>query len=79
MKTGVKDLHSTKGNQEVYVLRRQGEGHAEFLLISLWGSLVEIEAFAGPDIESAVYYPEDKDFLLELESKVVHYDVLAGP
>ncbi len=79
MKTGVKDLRSTKGNQGVYVLRRQGKGHAEFLLISLWGSLDEIEGFAGPDIEKAVYYPEDKDFLLELEPKVAHYDVLAGP
>ena len=35
-----------------------------------------IRAFAGEDAETAKYYPEDKDFLLEFESKVVHYEVV---
>jgi hypothetical protein len=32
--------------------------------------------FAGDDIEVARYYPEDEDFLLELEPHVVHHEVL---
>lgn len=32
-----------------------------------------IERFAGPDVERAVYYPEDDDYLLEREPKVEHW------
>ena len=32
--------------------------------------------FAGADYEKAVYYPEDKQFLLELDPHVTHYEVL---
>jgi hypothetical protein len=37
-----------------------------------------IRAFAGPDVERAKYDPEDREFLLELEPRVVHYEVV-GP
>ncbi len=79
MRTGVRDLRATEGNTGVYVLRRQDRGKAEFLLISLWDSPEAIERFAGPDIEKAVYYPEDEKFLLELQPQVTHYSVLEGP
>jgi heme-degrading monooxygenase HmoA len=78
-KTGLPDYRATKGNQGVWVLRRVGQGKAEFLLISLWDSWDAIKAFAGLDYENAVYYPEDKKFLLELEPHVTHYEVLAKP
>ena len=78
MKTGVKMYRSLKGNQGVYVLRRIYDRKAEFLLLSLWDSFNSIRQFAGPDIEKAVYcFPEDKEFLLELEPCVKHYEVLA--
>lgn len=77
--TGVKDLRCTEGNRGVYVLRRVHEGHAEFLFISLWESYDAIRRFAGADIEKAVYYPKDKEFLLELEPNVTHYDVAVQP
>jgi hypothetical protein len=35
-----------------------------------------IKEFAGEDVEKAKYYPEDRDFLLEFESTVVHYEVV---
>ncbi len=79
METGAKDLRSTEGNQGVYVLQRRCNGQAEFLVVSLWDSLDSVGAFAGPDVERAVYYPRDKDFLLELEASVKHYDILEGP
>lgn len=37
-----------------------------------------IRAFAGEDAEKARYYPEDTDFLLELEPTVTHYEVEAA-
>jgi heme-degrading monooxygenase HmoA len=79
MKTGLKDYRATEGNRGVYVLRRVGEGRAEFLLISLWESFDAIRRFAGPEIENAVYYPKDKEFLLELDPHVLHYEVVVAP
>ncbi len=74
--TGVKDLEATEGNQGVLVLRSASNGQAEFLLTSFWESLDAIRRFAGDDIETAVYYPQDKEYLLELEPEVKHYEVL---
>lgn len=74
--TGLKEYRQTKGNQGVLVLRSKGEERAEFLLISLWESWDAIHAFAGDDTEKAVYYPEDQEYLLALDPKVTHYEVL---
>jgi len=76
--TGLKDYRAVPGNQGVQVLRRTFEGKTEFLLISSWESYEAIWAFAGDDLERAVYYPHDQEFLLELEPKVVHYEVAAN-
>ena len=48
-------------------------------MISLWDSREAIVRFAGEDIERARYYSKDKDFLLELEPKVKHYEIMVGP
>ncbi len=77
--TGVKDLLTTPGNQGVYVLRRIENGQAEFVFISLWKSYEAITLFAGEEIERAVYYPEDEEYLLSLEPSVTHYEVLVNP
>ena len=77
--TGVPDYRETEGNRGVYVLRRIEEDKAHFLTVSFWGSIEEVEAFAGPDPEKARYYPEDEGFLLEFEPQVKHYDVVTGP
>ena len=74
-KTGVADTTSTPGNLGVLVLKRIQNEVAEFTFISFWKSLEVIQQFAGPDIQRAVYYPEDKDFLLKLDPEVQHYDV----
>jgi heme-degrading monooxygenase HmoA len=78
-RTGLKDYASTKGNLGTFVLTRPSGENTEFLLISLWRSRTDISRFAGKDVEKAVYYPEDKDFLLELEPSVRHYVVQSGP
>ena len=75
-KTGVKDLEATPGNKGVFVFRRIEGEIAEFLMMSLWESMEGVREFAGPDPERAVYYPEDKEFLLELEPNVTHYDIV---
>jgi heme-degrading monooxygenase HmoA len=76
LKTGLAEYKETKGNRGLRVLRRVYDDKVEFLLITLWDSWDAIKSFAGQDYEKAVYYPEDKNFLLELEPHVTHYEVL---
>ncbi len=73
LRTGITDLKATAGNRGAWVLHHLDGGIAHFLVISLWDSLGSIRAFAGDDIERARYYPEDEEFLLELEPTVTHY------
>ncbi len=77
-RTGLPDYRDTPGNRGVTVLRRIEGSLAHFLLISFWESMEAIRAFAGDDVERARYYPEDANFLLELEPTVTHYEVLGG-
>ena len=77
--TGIPDYRATEGNQGVYVLRRLDGDQAHFMLISLWDSMASIQKFAGQDAEKARYYPEDTDYLLELEPNVTHYEVMVRP
>jgi heme-degrading monooxygenase HmoA len=77
--TGLPGYRATPGNRGVYVFRRVKDGEAHFLLTSLWDSMDAIRKFAGDDVERARYYPEDRDYLLELEPTVTHYEVLAAP
>lgn len=77
--TGLKEYRETPGNRGVFVLRRDEGDRAHFLLLTLWDSWDAIRAFAGPRTDRAVYYPRDREFLLELEPTVTHYDVLGSP
>jgi heme-degrading monooxygenase HmoA len=79
LRTGVPDYKSTPGNLGVHVLRRIEGDQAHFILISYWESLDGIRAFAGSDVEAARYYPEDRDYLVELTPRVTHYEVLMSP
>lgn len=74
--TGLHDYRAIPGNRGVRVLRRIDGEHAEFLLISLWDDYAAIRAFAGDDIERAVYYPEDDVYLLHKEPTVSPYEVV---
>jgi heme-degrading monooxygenase HmoA len=78
-KTGVTEYRATQGNLGVYVLRRIEGNKAHFLLLTLWESEEAIKRFAGSNMEKAKYYPEDEQFLLELEPTVTHYEVMVMP
>ena len=75
-KTGVRDCRATPGNRGAEVLRRTVGDEAHFLFISFWDSMDAIRGFAGAEIERARYYPEDRDYLLDLEPTVAHWEVL---
>ena len=44
--------------------------------MTFWESLDAIKSFSGDDAELAKYYPDDNEFLLEFEPRVVHYEVV---
>ncbi|NIR52061.1 antibiotic biosynthesis monooxygenase [candidate division KSB1 bacterium] len=73
---GISDYLSTEGNRGVFVLRKNEEGKSHYLLLTLWDSVESIHNFAGEDIEKARYYPDDEDYLIELEPNVTHYEVV---
>ena len=74
--TGLRDYRACRGNRGALMLVRAHGDEAEVLTISLWDSVDNIKAFAGEDISKARYYPKDKEYLLELEEHVRHFDVV---
>ena len=73
---GIQDYLATPGNRGVFVLRRTLGEETEFLLVSLWDSEEAIREFAGPDMNKAVYYPEDDDFLIDFAPHAAHYEII---
>jgi heme-degrading monooxygenase HmoA len=74
--TGFNEYAETPGNRGAWMLRRDQDDRTEFTTFSLWESVGAIRAFAGDDIEAAVYYPEDDRYLIERDATVLHYDVV---
>ena len=72
--TGVKEIRETPGNLGIRILRKIQDNEAEFVFVSFWDSYDSIRKFAGPDAETAVYFPEDDVFLLEKEPHVHHFE-----
>jgi antibiotic biosynthesis monooxygenase (ABM) superfamily enzyme len=62
------------GSHGTLVLRHERAGHAEFETILLFDSLEDVKAFAGDDLDAAVFFPEDDRFLVERELAVRHYE-----
>lgn len=74
-KTGLAEYVATPGNRGAWMLRRDDGDLTEFITLSFWESLDAIRAFAGDDIEAAVYYPEDDRYLVERGPRVRHFVV----
>jgi len=73
--TGMVEYRSTPGNQGAWMLRRDERDRSEIITFSLWDAWDSIRAFAGDDIDQAVYYPEDDRFLIERDP-VRHFEVV---
>ena len=73
--TGIVEYKTTPGNQGAYIISRPDGDRTEFLTISFWESRDSIVAFAGDDIDRAVFYPEDDRYLIDRETTVKHFTV----
>jgi heme-degrading monooxygenase HmoA len=72
----IPDYRAVPGNLSVRILERPDGEVTHFLTLTIWTDLEAIRVFAGPDVEAARYYPEDAQYLLEYEPRVVHYEVV---
>ncbi len=72
--TGFAAYGSTEGNRGAWILHQHDGEQTEIITLSLWEDIDAIHAFAGEDIEAAVLYPEDAEYLLG-ESTITHHDV----
>lgn len=74
--SGIPGIRATPGNLGVTVLRRTENGRTEFLVISVWESIEAVKRFAGKDYQKTVILPRDREYLLEIEPNVLHYEVI---
>jgi heme-degrading monooxygenase HmoA len=61
------------------LLRREGDGEVEFLVITRWDSYEAIRKFAGDDYERATIPLEAERMLERFDARAVHYRQLYGP
>lgn len=73
---GLKKIRKIEGNLGLQMFRRTENNVAEFCVISYWKSCDAICAFAGNDIEKASFLPRDREYLINPELYVKHFDVV---
>ena len=74
--TGMAEYRRTPGNLGAHMLTRDlDDGRTEVVTLSFWTSLDAVRAFAGDDVSTAVFYPEDDRWLVDREVTVTHYEV----
>ena len=72
------ELQEIEGYRGGYVLRNDGPGEAEFVVVNLFDSLEAVKRFAGDDYRTPVFEPEAKRLLSRIEPQATHYDVRAN-
>jgi hypothetical protein len=70
------DYRSTQGNRGAWCLHRREGDIVHVEMFTLWEDLEAIRRFAGVELTKAKYYDFDPDYLLEMESEVLHFEVM---
>lgn len=73
-KSGIPDYKNIDGNLSAEVWRQITGDICHFWTVTKWDSYNSIKKFAGKNYEKARYYPDDKDYLLDFEEQVEHYE-----
>jgi heme-degrading monooxygenase HmoA len=76
IRTGLADYAAVPGNRGVVLLKKEDQDITHYYTLTYWESIEAIKQFAGEDYERARYYPADKDYLLEFEPLVTHFEIL---
>ena len=72
---GVKKIASLPGNRGVQMLVTKTADAGDFTIISYWDSIEAIKGYAGADYTKVHDLPRDKDFLIDHEPLVKHFDL----
>lgn len=73
------ELRTLPGHHGAYLLRRAIGAHQEMMIITIWESVDAIRAFAGEDVETAVFEPEARRLLPDRDERVKLYEVVRRP
>ena len=73
---GVSKIQKVPGNLGVEVLRRNQGGMTDFIVISYWTSLDAVKNYAGSDYAKVRPLDRDREFLVDPEPEVAHYEVV---
>jgi hypothetical protein len=71
---GTNDYRLTPGNRSVRIWKKTENDACHFWTVTEWDNQEALKSFAGEDYGKAVYYPADKNFLLDFEENVNHYE-----
>ena len=71
------DYMATQGNRGGGGLHRTEGDRKHFQMLTFWDDAEAIKRFAGDDYSLAKYYEFDRDYLIEMEARVRHYEVYA--
>jgi hypothetical protein len=72
-------LEQIDGYQGGYILRQEGNGETEFVVMNFFASLEAVRAFAGPDYTVPVFEPEARLLLSKVDPLARHYEVKTTP
>jgi hypothetical protein len=72
------EYRATGGNRGAWCLYRTEAKVAHFEMLTFWDDTDAIKGFAGNDFNLAKYYDFDSDYLIEMETRVRHYEVYSA-
>jgi hypothetical protein len=73
--TGMRNAREIPGSRGTLVLRRDRAGYTEFETILLFESMEDVRGFAGDELDAAVFFQLDDEYLVERDLEVRHYEV----
>lgn len=74
LETVLKEYLSTEGIVSAKILRKIDGELSHFYTITEWKDIKSIINFTGNEYQKARYYPKNKEYLLEFEDAVEHYE-----
>lgn len=71
-------LEGTDGFLGATLERIQDDGETEIVVVTRWGSMNAIRAFAGEDVDAAVVEPQARAVLSDFDGRVRHIEIADG-
>ena len=73
----IPNYKKTPGFVKLSFLKRSDNETTYFKLLTYWEDLEVITNFTGPNMKGAVFYDEDKQYLIDFPGRISHFEVFA--